>query len=117
MPITGRMCQGCDMLASANAVVDHLLAETDPDYPIDDATIILNCYDEDNDDALVAGPIDVENTPPSNDYYGTISKTATAAMTLGHTIRLEYLIDAGVDRYHRHASWARVVLSTDPLDR
>ena len=115
MAVTGEIYQGSDMLASATKVVDHFLEESDPNYEIDDATITLNCYDEDNSDALVSGPLNVTNSGSSNDYYATIPAADTAAMTLGHNVRLEYTIDCGTDRFKKPASWARVTIPTDDL--
>jgi hypothetical protein len=115
MAVTGEIGQGSDWLASAEDVVDLRLPSSDPDYEIDDATVTLNGYDEDNSDAKVIDALDCPNAVGENDYYGIVTKTVTAAMTLGHIIRCEYSIDGGANKFHKRVGWARVVLPTDNL--
>jgi hypothetical protein len=115
--VTGKIGKGSDWLASAEDVVDEKLSEGDVGYEIDNATITLNGYDEDDSDALVIDALDLTNGGSGNNYYGTVTKTVTAAMTLGHTIRCEFIIDAGANRYLERTGWARVFLPVENLSR
>jgi hypothetical protein len=104
----GEIHQGSNMIAYAEDLVDHL----DDESEIADATITLDCYDEDDDDALVSGPLDVANTPPANNYYAIIPLNDTTAMSLNHLIRLEWLVNAGSGRVQLKYSFARVTVPT-----
>lgn len=115
MAVTGIIGKSSDWYASCENVVDDSLPTDDPNYEIDDATVTLNCYDEDNDDTLVVTNLDLPNPAADNNYYATVPKATTGAMVLGHIIRCEFDIDGGVGKFHKRAGWARVVLPTDNL--
>lgn len=116
MAITGEIGQGSDWLASCKNVVDKKLPASDPDYEIDDADVTLDCYNESvSPETHIVNALPCTNDVGENDYYGTVSKTITAAQALGDIIRCVYTINAGVDRYHIRVGWARVVLPTNNL--
>ena len=115
MAVTGIIGKGSDWYVSCENVVDDSLPTDDPEYEIDDATVTLNCYDEDAGDTQVVTNLDLPNPAEDNNYYGTITKTVTASLTLGHIIRCEFSIDGGAGKFHIRVGWARVVLPTDNL--
>jgi len=105
--VADEIYQGSNMIAYAEGLVDNL-----DDSDIENATITLNCYDENAADALVSGPLDVSNGGSGKNYYAIIPLADTTAMPLNHLIRLEWVINGGTDRVQREFTWARVVVKS-----